>query len=266
MADATVTAVVPAYRAAATLERALASIAAQTRPPHETLLVDDGNPPEEARRLADVAALFPALRPRVIALGENRGVGSARNAGWGEARGGLVAFLDADDAWHPRKLELQSALMAAAPGVALSGHPVAVLAPGGHLPTEPRGGGGERELRGLRLLAFNPVTPSSWMVRREEPLRFAEGKRHVEDHLLVMQLSLRGRRLRWFDRELAAYFKPALSRTGLSSELGKMELGELDCYARLRHERLIGAPAWAGLSALSLVTFVRRVAVVKLLR
>ena len=266
MADPMVTAVVPAFRAAATLERALASIAAQSRPPLETLLVDDGNPPEEARRLAEVAALFPALRPRVITLAYNQGAGGARNAGWGEARAQLVAFLDADDAWHPRKLELQAAAMAGAPSLALCGHPVRVLAPGERLPDVPRGGGGLRDLGGARLLVINPIATPSWMVRRDEPVRFAAGQRHVEDHLLLMELSLRGRRLAAFDLELAALFKPSLSRSGLSSQLWAMERGELDAYARLQAQGLLGRAAQAGLSALSLVKFVRRVAVVKLLR
>jgi hypothetical protein len=141
-----------------------------------------------------------------------------------------------------------------------------VLAAGESLPQSPRGTGSERALGGLRLLAFNPIATPTWMVRRDAPVRFAEGKRHVEDHLLLMELFLRGGQLASFDLELAALFKPSLSRSGLSSQLWAMERGELDAYARLRAQRLLGAPLWAGLSGLSLVKFVRRVAVVTLLR
>lgn len=264
--ESAVTAVVPCFGASATLERALASIAAQTQPPAETLLVDDGNPPEESRRIAAIAAFFPALRLRVLRLERNAGAGSARNAGWAEARGTLIAFLDSDDVWHPRKLALQTAWMAAAPGLALSGHPVRVLAEGEQLPETPRGSGRERALGALSLLAINPLATPTWMVRRDAPVRFAEGKRHVEDHLLLMELSLRGGKLAAFDLELAALFKPSLSRSGLSSHLWAMESGELDAYARLRAQGLVSAPLWAGLSGLSLVKFVRRLVVVGLLR
>ena len=261
-----VTAVVPCFAASATLSRALESIAAQTRPPHETLLVDDGNAPAEAGAIEATAARFPALRARVVRLPENRGAGSARNAGWAEARTPLLAFLDADDAWHPRKLELQAALMEAQPGLALSGHATCVLSPGESLPAVARGSGAVRALGSFPLLVVNPLATPTWMVRRALPVRFAEGKRHVEDHLLLMELALRGHPLAALELELAALFKPSLSRSGLSSQLWAMERGELDAYARLRKRDLIGRAAQAGLSALSLVKFLRRVAVVKLLR
>lgn len=266
MERADVTAIVPCYQSSATLGRALASIAAQTRPPVETLLVDDGNAEEEARKVDALAAQHAGLGCRVIRLPENRGAGSARNAAWAQARRPLVAFLDADDVWHPRKLELQAALMAARPEVALSGHPVCVLPAGGTLPLEPRGSGRLDALSRWPLLVVNPLATPTWMVRRSETVRFAEGKRHVEDHLLLMELALRGRPLARLDLALAALFKPSLSREGLSSQLWAMERGELDAYARLRAQGLLGGAAWGGLSGLSLLKFVRRLLVVGLLR
>ena len=263
---ATITAVIPCFGASATLSRALASVGAQTRPPEETLLVDDGNPAGEARALEAIAARFPALNPRVVRLPENLGVGSARNAGWAEARTGLLAFLDADDAWHPRKLELQAAAMEARPEVVLCGHRLRVLGPGEALPPEPRGGGGVRPIRRWPLLVVNPFPTSTWMLRREQSIRFVEGKRHLEDHLLLMELALRDQPILGLDAELAAFFKPALSRAGLSAQLWEMEKGELDAYARLRTLRLLGRTGQAGLSALSLLKFARRLAVVRLLR
>lgn len=266
MERAPVTAVVPCFRAAGTLARALESVTAQTQLPEETLLVDDGNDADEARRLEELAARFPAVRPRVLRLPQNRGAGSARNAGWAAARTDLVAFLDADDAWHPQKLERQAAAMGAHPGLALCGHAVRVLAGGEALPPEPLGTSAVRPLGRWPLLVVNPMATPTWMVRRAEPVRFAEGKRHVEDHLLLMELALRGRALAHLDLELAALFKPSLSRSGLSSQLWEMERGELDAYARLRAQGLLGRAAQGALSGLSLVKFVRRVAVVRLLR
>jgi glycosyltransferase involved in cell wall biosynthesis len=109
-----VTTVVPAYSAAHTIGRALSSIFAQTCPPAEVLVVDDGSPDD----------LASALRPygeRVTLLRKpNGGAASARNMALDRATGDLVAFLDADDYWEPYKLERQLALLRAHPEVGLT--------------------------------------------------------------------------------------------------------------------------------------------------
>ena len=52
---------------------------------------------------ADVAAIEDALPVRFVRMPENCGAALARNAGIDAAQGDLVAFLDSDDEWHPRK-------------------------------------------------------------------------------------------------------------------------------------------------------------------
>ncbi|MGE3284351.1 MAG: glycosyltransferase family 2 protein [Alphaproteobacteria bacterium] len=99
-----VTVIVPAYNAARTLEATLSSVRNQTHGALEILVVDDGSTdatPEIARRAAHAD-------PRVRLIRQpNRGVAAARNAGLVEAWGAYVAPVDADDLWHPRKIELQ---------------------------------------------------------------------------------------------------------------------------------------------------------------
>ena len=95
---------IPAYRAAQTIERALRSIAQQTMTPREIVIVDDGSDDDTAkiaRSFADVVAPS-ALR---IVTQPNLGAGAARNRALAEATQPLVAFLDADDEWLPKKLE-----------------------------------------------------------------------------------------------------------------------------------------------------------------
>ena len=103
--------VIPAYNAAETLERALVSVAVQSLADIEIIVVDDGSTDDTPRLLRDRAALDPRMRALTQA---NGGVARARNAGIAAARAEWVATIDADDLWHPRKLELQLAAAAAA--------------------------------------------------------------------------------------------------------------------------------------------------------
>lgn len=104
--------VIPAHNGLPDLLDAVQSVLAQTRRPHEIILVDDasddGGAEAVERRFGD------AVR---IVSGRFGSAGAARNAGWKAAEGEWIAFLDADDLWFPDKLavaseRLQSALHA----------------------------------------------------------------------------------------------------------------------------------------------------------
>lgn len=102
-----VTVVTPVWNAAAFLGEAAASVRAQTRGDWEHLLVDDGSTDGSRAAAAALAAADP--RVRLLAWDDNRGAAAARNAGIRAARGRYIAFLDADDRWHPEKLARQVA-------------------------------------------------------------------------------------------------------------------------------------------------------------
>jgi glycosyltransferase involved in cell wall biosynthesis len=59
---------------------------------------------------------------KVIPLTINDGPGTARNVDWEVAKESYIAFLDADDSWHPEKLRIQNELIWNNPDVALCGH------------------------------------------------------------------------------------------------------------------------------------------------
>ena len=112
MREPLVSVVVPAYRAERFLGAALDSVDRQTYPHVELIVVDDGSDDASAE-IADAHTGARVLRE------PHRGVSAARNAGIEVAQGELVAFLDADDEWMPRKLERQIALLRARPEVAI---------------------------------------------------------------------------------------------------------------------------------------------------
>ncbi len=96
--------IIPAFNAERFLQRTLTSALRQTHPRIEVIVVDDGST-DATRQIADRAAAQDS-RVCVITV-ENGGVAKARNLGIEAASGEFVAFLDADDLWHPAKIQDQ---------------------------------------------------------------------------------------------------------------------------------------------------------------
>lgn len=109
--DTQISVIVPVFNCEAYLGEAIESILNQTRPPSEIIVVDDGSTDSSAT----VARGFGS-RIR-YEWQENAGVATARNKGIERAQGEYLAFLDSDDLWTPRKLELQGAVLDTQPDV-----------------------------------------------------------------------------------------------------------------------------------------------------
>ncbi len=106
-----VSVIIPAYNPGAFLDEALESVRAQSSRPREIIVIDDGStPPVSVEKFRDL--------PIRLLRQANAGQATARNLGMREALGEWLAFLDADDVWHPHKLEQQ--LRAAADNQSLS--------------------------------------------------------------------------------------------------------------------------------------------------
>jgi glycosyltransferase involved in cell wall biosynthesis len=113
MGNDLVTALIPTYNYGRFVTQAVESALAQTYRQIEIIVVDDGSSDDTRERLAPYSE-----RIRYI-YQDNQSVAAARNTGIQAARGNLIAFLDADDLWHPHKLELQMRYLADHPSVRL---------------------------------------------------------------------------------------------------------------------------------------------------
>jgi glycosyltransferase involved in cell wall biosynthesis len=100
--SAQVSVVIPAYNREKTIGRAIRSVLEQTVPVHEVIVVDDCS---VDGTVAAALEAYPACR--VVRLSSNLGAQAARAEGIRAATGKWIAFLDSDDWWLPRKLELQ---------------------------------------------------------------------------------------------------------------------------------------------------------------
>jgi glycosyltransferase involved in cell wall biosynthesis len=119
-----VSTIIPCYNGEPYLAEAIESVLAQTQPPREVIVVDDGS--TDGTR--EVAARFTgAVRYRRQPRG---GAARARNHGLELATGALLAFLDADDLWAPDKLERQVAALDADPALGIvCGHAEQFVSP-----------------------------------------------------------------------------------------------------------------------------------------
>ena len=105
--------VIPVFNGERYLSSTLESVFSQTYRNLEIIAVDDGSTDRSLTILQD-------LGDRIVAVSQqNSGVGAARNRGMELAQGSYIAFLDQDDWWCPRKLELQAEVFWQSPGIVL---------------------------------------------------------------------------------------------------------------------------------------------------
>jgi glycosyltransferase involved in cell wall biosynthesis len=229
LGSASVSVVVPAWRAAGTIARTLASVAAQTVPPLEAIVVDDGSDDgtsdaaEACRPLMGAVAL-------VVVRQDNAGAGGARNRAIELAHGELVAFLDADDEWLPDKLERSLEKFAADPGLDFVSHDVVAVAEDGGETIRDTA----RHFRGDPLVALFKrgfVGTSTVVARRAAVVAaggFEPALRAAQDHDLWLRLAARGRFLTFPGALMRYHPTPA----GITGNIERRRACELAVMAR----------------------------------
>jgi len=104
--------IIPTYNRAHCIEQAIRSALKQTLRDFELIIADDGSTDGTEQAVTRMGE--PAVR---FVRKANGGCSSARNFGVANANGKYVAFLDSDDEWDPRWLEITVAMMEADAGV-----------------------------------------------------------------------------------------------------------------------------------------------------
>jgi len=219
--------VIPTYNNGRFLTEAIESALAQTVPPREIIVVDDGSTDDTRERLHPYSTLV------TYRFQPNQGVSAARNLGMRQASGEFVAFLDSDDVWHPRKLELQLATFQQWPELGMLGTG-AVDWPDQPFPEIASG-----LLNGLRLVTWpqlvlkNRFVTSSVMVR-SDILRsagdFDVSVKSSEERDLWLQIAERATAAN-LDLLLLGYRsvpgslskQPRISQAGMMSTLRKLD-------------------------------------------
>lgn len=258
-----VSVVIPCFRSGATIERAVRSVQQQVFLPMEIILVDDASGDGSLAKLRELAAAATAVPIRVLALERNVGAASARNVGWNQAQGDYVAFLDSDDAWLPGKIQIQYGYMQQHPSVHATGHLHVVAGVEEPLPVVAVPAAiSARQIGRWEILLRNPFITPSMMVQRKLALRFPEGRRFMEDHLLWQQMVLSGLSVQRLAVSLAVIHKASFGVSGLSAQLVSMQCGDLENYRVLRDLGYTSGVVAFLLRCYSSVKFLRRLLVV----
>lgn len=153
--------VIPAYNASRFLAETLESALAQTLPPDEVLVIDDGSTDDTAT----IAARY-ASRVRVISR-TNHGLPASRNFGVEASTGEWIAFLDSDDVWEPNMLERQmEELTKANADVSYTGRVLLMQQGGTATLGEVMCASSAKDIRKVLFYQYGPFVPSSVVVRR----------------------------------------------------------------------------------------------------
>ncbi len=97
--------IIPCYNAASWIGSCLQSVAVQTHPAHEVIVIDDGSTDDSLARIESAG-----VRVHILHTARANAAG-ARNAGIAAATGDWIALLDADDVWYPNHLERAASLL-----------------------------------------------------------------------------------------------------------------------------------------------------------
>lgn len=248
--------VIPCYRCALTIGRAVDSVFSQNTIPSELILVEDSSGDET---FAVLQKLEQANRGRlkIIQMVRNQGAASARNAGWAIAKQPYIAFLDADDSWHPDKLRIQYEYMQSNPDVLLCGHLCPWLHENEKLPVLPFNFSATK-ISAVSLLFKNAFSTPTVMLKRDISFRFQEEKRCAEDLLLWQQVAFAGLQVARIESPLAYVHKQYYGGGGLSAQLWKMEKGELDNFVVLYREEYINFVQYLLATVFSIFKYIKR--------
>jgi glycosyltransferase involved in cell wall biosynthesis len=206
----TVSVVIPCYNSKRFLEESVASIAAQTVPVNEIIIVDDASTDDSYELACELDARYSDVDIVVRRNPENFGPGRSRNVGIAAASGDYVAFLDADDIWLPDKMERQLGFLHANNVAAVVAE--VVITDEALTPFDRQDKSAYQRLSPhdlARAVYLGKITMSTPTLVCERDVLLAqggfdEGLRLREDHALLVRLSL--------DGKLAVYAAPVVKR------------------------------------------------------
>lgn len=241
MGTSDVSVIIPCYECLKTIERTIRSILCQSLPPKEVIIVDDAS--EDFENLKQqVELLRMQFKDKHISFifyqhKFNTGPGVARNTAWELATAKYLAFLDADDTWHPDKLMVQYNYMERNPDVVMSSTQSKII--NNQVDKENSTEVIFTHVNKYTLLFKNIIKTRTVMMKRDVTQRFDTAKRFSEDYDLWLRLAYSGSILKHSKSILAYEYKHPYLGNGMSSRLWEMEKGEINSIWKLRNANIL---------------------------
>lgn len=251
--------IIPCYRSAETIKRAVTSVLEQTFLPTQIILIDDASNDGSSEVLHKLKNDNPTVNIVVDRMTQNMGPGMARNLGWTLASQPWLAFLDADDAWHPLKLEICWKWIQDHPETVLLGHQTKLAQEGLalgqiNLPDIVHG----QTISFLQMFIANRFYTRAAMLRRDLPYRFQD-RQYTEDYLLWLEIILSREISYVLNQPLALSYRPEYSAGGYSGQLWVHEKRELRAWQYLYEQGKISILTAAIAQIWSYIKYLRRV-------
>lgn len=209
MKESSVSVIIPAYNASKTIERTVRSVARQTKPPAELIIVDDASADFESLKDTLHAIQLPEHTKLITHHNEKNmnGAGS-RNIGIQLATSDYIAFLDADDEWEPEKVEISLKTLSLVSDPAIAYSKVGVFHGDTKIEERPnRGLGNGEHVSEYLFLSGGFIQTSTLVCRRKvasDILFNPEFRRH-QDYDFCLRAGHSGIKFIYIDQPLVRY-------------------------------------------------------------
>lgn len=257
MRTAAISVIIPCFNCEHTIKQTLDSVINQTLISAEIILIDDFSTDNSVVTINNYIAEHPNYNIKLICLRKNVGPGMARNTGWEKASQKWLAFLDADDVWHPKKVELQYDYLEANPNIHGCGHLSELYNNEQDMETV----NFETKIVSYQQMLFSNRLPTrSVMLKRSLSHRFKD-KSFTEDYLMWLEILADKFIITKLDIVLAFSLRPEFSVGGYSGQLWIHEKRELNSFKFLFKKQKLTLLGYWFFCLFSLLKFIKRAGV-----
>ena len=220
-----VSVIIPCYKDSKTLCRAINSVVAQSHKPIEIIVINDCSP--ETKIIEKYLKKYPRIK--YFYNKRNLGLAASRNKGIQLAKGEILAFLDADDEYHPDKIRIQLKYLKENTAVTCE---VLNILPSGQ--SYSKAGPDRTIIKPREIMFFNKLNGSGLLCKKNLMLRlggFNSDLKSCEDFDLWLRLLSSGIKVKVISKPLYLYY---FNPEGLSkniSDISKWELRVIQQYA-----------------------------------